>query len=89
MGNGQCWGGFRRTSNRVIRLFPETGAPPTQRGAGLQRRSEIDGQRKRERERIEEGEGEGEGEAKLRLAAATKGLHHGQSCQWGSQPSER
>lgn len=81
MGNGQGRWGFRGTSNGVIRLLAEICGPLLPRegeareglGIARQRWSEM-GQREPKR-------------AKLWLAAVSKGLHRGPTCQWGGHPS--
>lgn len=63
----------------VIRLLAETCTPLTQKRAKPERGASdrrAKGERGRERER-----------AKPRLAAASKGLHRGPTCQWGIHPS--
>lgn len=80
MGNGQGRWGFRRTSNGVIRLLAEICSPL------LPREGEArEGLRQRGRG-VSRGRGSPK-RAKLWLAAVSKGLHHGPTCQWGGHPS--
>ena len=86
MGNGAGSGGFRGTSNGVIRLLAEIGAPLTMQG-GLE-----PGERRLERARDIGMEGEREWERGLSFVYSSSSVqgspHSGPTCQWGGHPSE-